>query len=77
MDNINLEDTSKTNNLDENDILNEDNFNMSNMSNMISISNIPNIYMPNMGGIPNIISLNSDVLLGENKEEEEIKRKKR
>jgi len=76
MDNMNLEDTSKTNNLDENDILNEDNFNMSNMSNMISISNIPNMYMPNMSGIPNIISLNSDVLLEENKEEE-IKNKKR
>lgn len=76
MNNMKLEGTSKTNNLDENDILNEDNFNMSNMTNMISISNIPNMYMPNMGGIPNIISLNTDVLLGENKEEE-IENKKR
>ena len=69
MDNKNFEDTKKSNNeWDENDILNEDMFNISNMSNMISMSSIPNMYTPNMASMPNIISLNSDVVLEENRE---------
>lgn len=64
MDYKNFEDKKTLNNQwDENDILNEDMFNISNMSNMISMSNIPNMYMPNMVSTPNGISRNKPVIL--------------
>ena len=74
MSNKNFEDTEKSNNpWDENDILNDDMFNLSNMSNMISMSNMSSVYMPNM---PTIVNINSGETLEESREEQSFLNKK-
>jgi hypothetical protein len=74
MDNKNWEDTKKTDEQwDENDILNDDMFNISNMSNMISMSSMSNMYMPSM---PTIVNINSGDTLEESREEKSFLNKK-
>jgi hypothetical protein len=74
MSNKNFEDTEKSDNqLNENDILNDDMFNISNMTNMVSMSSIPNTYMPSM---PTIVNINSGDALQENREEKSFLYKK-
>ena len=74
MDNKNWDDIKgPTDQWDENDILNNDMFDISNMSNMISMSSMPNMYMPNT---PTIVNINSADFLEKNREEKSFLNKR-